>query len=609
MKEYKRLLGYANPYLGSAVANAVFNILYAVFNVLSILIFIPTLGILFGTQPRVTEPPQFQGIGSIKNFIEQQLNYFITARAEQSDEVGALLAIVLLSGIIFLLKNTFRYLAAYALSFLRTGMVKDLQDHLYRKLLALPLSFSKQKRKGDLIARMTADVKEVEQSIINSFETLSREPFTILLVLASMLVLSWQLTLFVLLFFPVAGFIIARVGKTLKAQSLKAQQETGLLLSFFEETLGKLMVIKSFTAEPYFNQKFNRSTSNLREIMNRVIQRNAMASPLSEFLGVLVVLVVLWYGGSLVLKGDAALSPQEFMGYIGLFYTIINPVKFLTTVNYNLKKGRPALDRILEILDAKNTIVDPSTPQPFQFNREIEFQHLSFSYGESTVLEDFNLKVKKGETVAIVGTSGSGKSTLVQLLARLYDIQQGHVQIDGIDITAFSKADLRKHIAFVTQEAMLFNAPVIENIALGASNAKIETVKNAATDAHASSFIHTLEQGYETELGDDGNRLSGGQKQRISIARAFYKDAPILILDEATSALDTESEKEVQQALASIQKNRTTFIIAHRLSTVQNADRIVVIDKKKVAEIGTHSELLAKKGLYYNLIQMQTLSS
>jgi len=412
-----------------------------------------------------------------------------------------------------------------------------------------------------------------------------------------------------LLFFPIAGFIIARVGKSLKAQSLKAQQETGVLLSFFEETLGKLMVIKSFTAEPYFNQKFNRSTANLRGIMNRVIQRNAMASPLSEFLGVLVVLVVLWYGGSLVLKGDAALSPQEFMGYIGLFYTIINPVKFLTTVNYNLKKGRPALDRILEILDATNTINDPSSPQPFQFNKEIEFQQVSFSYGATTVLEDFNLTVKKGETVAIVGTSGSGKSTLVQLLARLYDIQQGHVRIDGIDITAFSKTDLRKNIAFVTQEAMLFNAPVIENIALGASDVEIETVQDAASDAHAAAFIDGLEQGYTTELGDDGNRLSGGQKQRISIARAFYKDAPILILDEATSALDTESEKEVQQALASIQKNRTTFIIAHRLSTVQNADRIVVIDQKKVAETGTHNELLAKKGLYYNLIQLQTLSS
>jgi subfamily B ATP-binding cassette protein MsbA len=343
--------------------------------------------------------------------------------------------------------------------------------------------------------------------------------------------------------------------------------------------------------------------------MNRVIQRNAMASPLSEFLGVLVVLVVLWYGGSLVLKGDAALSPQEFMGYIGLFYTIINPVKFLTTVNYNLKKGRPALDRILEILDATNTINDPSSPQPFQFDKEIEFQQVSFSYGATTVLEDFNLKVKKGETVAIVGTSGSGKSTLVQLLARLYDIQQGHVQIDGKDITAFSKTDLRKNIAFVTQEAMLFNAPVIENIALGASDVEIETVQDAASDAHAAAFIDGLEQGYTTELGDDGNRLSGGQKQRISIARAFYKDAPILILDEATSALDTESEKEVQQALASIQKNRTTFIIAHRLSTVQNADRIVVIDQKKVAETGTHNELLAKKGLYYNLIQLQTLSS
>lgn len=343
--------------------------------------------------------------------------------------------------------------------------------------------------------------------------------------------------------------------------------------------------------------------------MNRVIQRNALASPLSEFLGVLVVLVVLWYGGSLVLRGDSQLSPQEFMGYIGLFYTIINPVKLLTTVNYNLKKGKPALERILEIIDTENTLLDPKSPTSFSFDRELSFNEVSFSYGQDPILETFELKVAKGETVAIVGTSGSGKSTMVHLLSRFYDVDKGSITIDGVDIRAFTKTTLRKHIAFVTQEAMLFNDSVSNNIALGAAHFSPEKVKLAAEKANAAEFISQLSHGYDTILGDDGNRLSGGQKQRIAIARAFYKDAPILVLDEATSSLDTESEREVQLALDSIQKDRTTLIIAHRLSTVQKADRIIVLDKKRIAETGTHNELLSKKGIYYNLIQLQSLAT
>ncbi|MGA0154327.1 MAG: ABC transporter ATP-binding protein [Flavobacteriaceae bacterium] len=609
MKNYTRLLEYARPYLNFALANAVFNLLYALFNVLSILVFIPTLGILFGTQEPVYTAPTYSGIGSLKSYLEQQLNYFITTQSEQTDEVQALVAIVLLSALIFLLKNVFRYLAAYVLSFLRTGIVKDLQDQLYNKLVELPLSYTKSKRKGDLIARMTSDVKEVEQSIINSFETISREPFTIVLVMLSMFVLSWQLTLFVLLFFPVAGFIIARVGKSLKAQSLRAQQETGVFLSFFEETLGKLLVIKSFTAEQSFKRKFEHSTKKLSQIMNRVIQRNALASPLSEFLGVLVVLVVLWYGGSLVLRGDSLLSPQEFMGYIGLFYTIINPVKLLTTVNYNLKKGKPALERILEIIDTSSPLLDPVQAVPFRFEQEIRFNKVSFGYDNEPILEEFNLTVKKGETLAIVGTSGSGKTTMVQLLSRFYDVNSGSITIDGVDLRDFKKSALRKHIAFVTQEAMLFNESVTNNIALGEADALLSTVKLAAEKANAAPFVDQLEHQYEMVLGDDGNRLSGGQKQRIAIARAFFKDAPILVLDEATSALDTESEREVQFALDSIQKDRTTFIIAHRLSTVQKADRIIVLDNRRIAETGTHNELLQKKGIYANLIQLQTLAT
>ena len=605
---FHHILKYAGPYKQSAYANVLFNMGYALFNVLSILIFIPTLGILFGTQPEVTEAPVYEGISSLKGYVEGNLNYRLTQESNANGPIRALLIIVVLSALIFFLKNLFRYLALYALASLRTGMVKDLQNDLYDQLIDLPIAYSSEKRKGDLLSRMTSDIKEIESAIINSLETLAREPLTILFVVFSMLAISWQLTLFVFIFLPITGFIIARVGKTLKAKSLEAQKESGLFLSFLEESLGGLKIIKAFTAESSVKAKFNTSTQRYRSTMNAVLRRNGMASPLSEFLGVCVVLSVLWYGGRLVLGTSYSLNPQQFLGYIGLFYTIINPVKSITTVNYNIKKGKASAERVLEVIQTVPTIKDPVSPKPFRFEESITFDDLNFAYDEQNVLNHLNLSITKGQMLALVGSSGSGKSTIAQLLLRFYDPPYGQLKIDGVAIQDFTKNDLRSHIALVSQDPLLFNDTVANNIALSNPNATEDQIIWAAKQAYAHEFVEAMPEGYQTSIGDSGNKLSGGQKQRIAIARAFLKNAPILILDEATSALDTESEKQVQKALEAISKDRTTIAIAHRLSTISNADQIVVLDHGQIAEKGTHQDLLAKKGLYAKLVALQSLS-
>jgi subfamily B ATP-binding cassette protein MsbA len=605
---FHHILKYAGPYKQSAYANVLFNMGYALFNVLSILILIPTLGILFGTQPEVTEAPVYEGISSLKGYVEGNLNYRLTQESNANGPIRALLIIVVLSALIFFLKNLFRYLALYALASLRTGMVKDLQNDLYDQLIDLPIAYSSEKRKGDLLSRMTSDIKEIESAIINSLETLAREPLTILFVVFSMLAISWQLTLFVFIFLPITGFIIARVGKTLKAKSLEAQKESGLFLSFLEESLGGLKIIKAFTAESSVKAKFNTSTQRYRSTMNAVLRRNGMASPLSEFLGVCVVLSVLWYGGRLVLGTSYSMNPQQFLGYIGLFYTIINPVKSITTVNYNIKKGKASAERVLEVIQTVPTIKDPVSPKPFRFEESITFDDLNFAYDEQNVLNHLNLSITKGQMLALVGSSGSGKSTIAQLLLRFYDPPYGQLKIDDVAIQDFTKNDLRSHIALVSQDPLLFNDTVANNIALSNPNATEDQIIWAAKQAYAHEFVEAMPEGYQTSIGDSGNKLSGGQKQRIAIARAFLKNAPILILDEATSALDTESEKQVQKALEAISKDRTTIAIAHRLSTISNADQIVVLDHGQIAEKGTHQDLLAKKGLYAKLVALQSLS-
>lgn len=605
-----KILRFAKPYKLYGILNIVSNVLYAFFNVLSIIIFIPTLGILFDKQEEVFEKPVYQGFTNLKSFAEDYLNYFLTDKITADGPMTALTFICIASIVIFFLKNFFRYAAMYFLSFLRTGMVKDMQDLLYHKIVDLPISFFSEKRKGDLLARMTSDVKEVEGSIINSLEGLVREPITIIIVLFSMFTMSAKLTLFVFLFLPISGFIISAVGKRLKAQSLEAQKETGHFLSFLEETLSGLKVIKAFNAEKNLAQKFVDSTQRFKTIMTSVLQRKGLASPFSEFLGVAVVITVLWYGGSLVFGNNSNLTPQGFMGYIGLFYTIIQPVKAITTVNYNIKKGNAAAERIFEILDIKNPISDKPNAQNIDgLTESIVFNNISFKYEDDYVLEDFNLKVLKGHTVALVGQSGSGKSTLANLLTRFYDVSKGTIEIDGVDIKDISKKSLRGMMGLVTQDSILFNDTVKNNIALGKPGSSDDEIIEASKVANAHEFIMQLPNGYETNIGDSGNKLSGGQKQRLSIARAVLKNPPIMILDEATSALDTESEKLVQDALEKMMQNRTSLVIAHRLSTIQNANSIVVMSQGKILEQGTHEELMKSQKGYKKLVEMQTLAS
>lgn len=610
MNYFKKILVFAKPYKGYGLMNIGFNVLYAIFNVLSILIFIPTLEILFGDNKKVLEQPEWEGLGNLSSYVQGELNFFLTQKELEEGPVAALAMICIASLVIFFFKNFFRYAALFVLTYLRTGMVKDIQDHLYQKTLELPLAYFSEQRKGDLLARMTADVKEIEGSIINSLEALAREPITILLVLISMLNISPQLTLFAFIFLPIAGFLISAVGKRLKAQSMAAQKENGLFLSFIEETLGGLKIIKAFQAESFLSKRFQESTNRFRTIMISVLKRKGLASPFSEFLGVSVVITVLWFGGSLVLSDQGGLRPGQFLGFIGLFYTIINPVKAITTVNYNIRKGNASAERVFEVLETPNTLLDPEDPKEINgFEKAIAFNRVDFAYEKDPVLKGFNLTINKGQTVALVGQSGSGKSTVAQLLARFYDIQNGSITIDGKDIRELAKGDLRGLIGMVTQEALLFNDSVRNNIALGKPDASLEDIQEAAKVAYAHDFIMELPEGYNTRIGDAGGKLSGGQRQRLSIARAVLKNPPILILDEATSALDTESEQWVQKALEKMMKGRTALVIAHRLSTIQNADEIVVLEKGQILEQGTHQNLMKTKSGYKKLVELQTLSS
>ena len=607
MNYFKKILQFARPYKVSAILNIVFNIFYSIFNVLSIIVFIPTLGILFNTQEKIPEQPEYNGLGNLQEYAEDSLNYFLTQKIEVDGQTGALVFICILSLVIFFLKNFFRYLALYALAYVRTGMVKDIQDALYVKTLDLPIAYFSEKRKGDLLARMTADVKEIEASIINSLEALSREPLTIIFVLIAMFSMSVQLTIFVFIFLPITGFIISSVGKRLKAQSLKAQKETGIFLSFIEETLSGLRIIKGFNAEDFLERKFKNSTSRFKNTMIKVFHRKGLASPLSEFLGVAVVITVLWYGGSLVLNNVSTLTPQGFIGYIGLFYTIINPIKAITTVNYNIKKGNASAERIIEVLETENPIKDSDNAiEKNTFNSTISLKNISFKYEEDYVLKDFSLEIPYGKSVALVGQSGSGKSTIANLLTRFYDVNSGSIEIDGVNIKELSKKSLRSLMGIVTQDAILFNDSVKNNLKLGSSEATEDDIIKASDIANASEFINELPEKFNTNIGDSGGKLSGGQKQRLSIARAVLKNPPIMILDEATSALDTESEKLVQIALENMMQNRTSVVIAHRLSTIQNADLIVVMQKGEIAEQGTHRELMEKDGMYKKLVMMQS---
>jgi len=609
MNHFKDILKYEKKYRKFTLLNILFNIFYAIFNVLSVLAFIPVLGILFETEKKITTQPEYTGITNIGSYLKESFYHFISQKIENDGQINTLLFICLLALSLFFLKNFFRYLASYVITFLRTGIVKDIRDKLYNKIVELPISYFTEKRKGDIIARMTADVQEVEVSILTSIETIVREPLTVVIAISIMLFMSVKLTLFVFILLPVSGFIISSISKKLKANSVKAQKETGTFLSFIEETLGGLRVIKGFNSERIIERKFNNSTDTFKKLMTSVFHRQTLASPMSEFLGSATIIAILWYGGTEVLSNTSSLQPDEFMGYIVLFYTVLNPIKLITTSYYNIQKGEASAERIMQVLNTENSIKDkPNAIVKSTFENQIEFKNISFKYKKEYVLKDFSLTIKKGETVALVGQSGSGKSTLANLITRFYDVNKGDILIDGINIKDITKKSLRDLMGIVTQESILFNDTVENNIKLGTENATENQINEAADIANAYEFIKDLPEQFNTNIGDSGNSLSGGQKQRLSIARAVLKNPPIMILDEATSALDTESEQLVQVALEKMMQNRTSLVIAHRLSTIQKANNIVVMKKGKIVEQGKHEELLDKKSEYFKLVSMQSLS-
>ena len=607
MKEFLQILRrFIPPYKKYLALTVVFNILSAVLNIFSFAALIPILQILFRTEGAGTATELMPwSLDNLKEVLANNADYYVT---QLIANVGATTTLLLIG--LFLAFATFLKTGAYFLSSatiipIRTGVVRDIRNQLYHKITSLPIGFFSEERKGDIIARMTGDVGEIESSIMSSLDMLFKNPILIISYFTALIFISWQLTLFTLVFVPIFGWFMGYVGRKLKRKSIAAQSLWSDTMSMVEETLGGLRIIKAFCAEDKMNKRFDGINSEYRDSIQRVNIRQQMAHPMSEFLGTVLIIIVLWVGGILVLD-QQILSGPTFIYYLVMLYSIINPLKDFSKASYNIPKGLASMERVDKILKAENTIKEPANPKHIaSFEHQIEFRHVSFRYGEQWVLKDINLVIEKGKTVALVGQSGSGKSTLVDLIPRYYDVQEGEVLIDGINVKDLGIHDLRQLIGNVNQEAILFNDSFYGNITFGVDSATREQVEQAAHIANAHEFIMQTEHGYDTNIGDRGGRLSGGQRQRVSIARAILKNPPILILDEATSALDTESERLVQDALERLMKTRTTVAIAHRLSTIKNADEICVLHEGEIVERGTHEELLAKGGYYRKLHEMQ----
>jgi len=606
MHYFLRIIKYLKPYTPFALLNIVANILSVLFSLVSLTMVIPFLGILFETQEKVYNP---SALNLNATSIKENFYAIISSVIDDKGKVEALLFICILVLVTFFFRNLFRYLALFFLTPIRNGIVHDLRMDLHKKLISLPLPFFTEKRKGDLTARLTSDLVEIEWSIMSSLEMLFKDPLNIMIYLATLIFISPQLTLFVIILFPLTGIIIGVIGRSLKKSSDRGQNKMGELLSIIDENISGLRIIKAFNAEKHINKNFEKESGHYKEIMTSLLRKKDLSSPMSEFLSTIVMVIVMWFGGKLVLSAESSLSAQEFIGYILIFSQIIPPAKSLTTSYYYIQKGSASAQRVYEILDTENEIVNAVNPIKIQeLKDKIEFKNFSFSYENSEVLNNINFSIKKGKMIALVGQSGSGKSTLADLLARFYDVKAGGVYIDNHNIKDIAISDLRSLLGIVSQESILFNDSIYNNILLGKLDATEEEIITAAKIANAHNFIVKTENGYQTNIGDKGNKLSGGEKQRLSIARAILKNPEILILDEATSSLDTESERLVQDALSKLMHSRTSLVIAHRLSTIQNADEIIVLDKGSIIEKGTHQELIAQNGHYKKLYDLQSFA-
>jgi len=605
MKKFNKILRYLYPYWPKVSISIFLNLLSVIFSLFSITLIIPFLGILFNTQPMVTEQPELDSTGALQDYFYYILSNIIV----EQGRVNALIFVSITVVVTSFLKSFFHYMSVYILAPVRNGVVRDIRNELFNKILILPLGFFSEERKGDIISRMTGDVNEIEISIIRSLDLFFRDPIIILVYLATLFYMSFQLTLFVLVLLPLSGLVIGRIGRSLRKTSFKGQKRMGALLAIIEETLGGLRIVKAFNAEDKMNRRFQSTNNFYTRLMIKMWRRRDLASPISEFLGISVMIIVMWYGGSMVLNNESSLSSQAFIGYLAIFSQIINPAKAFSNAYYNVIKGMASADRIDGILGADVSIKEMAAAKPIKsFNNCIEYRNVSFKYDKDYVLRNINLRIEKGKSIALVGQSGSGKSTMADLLPRFYDVPEGTITIDNIPLKELKLKDLRNLMGNVNQESILFNDTFFNNIAFGVENVSEEDVIQAAKVANAHEFISATKNGYYTNIGDRGGKLSGGQRQRVSIARAVLKNPPILILDEATSALDTESERLVQEALFNLMKNRTSLVIAHRLSTVQFADEICVVHEGEIVERGKHDDLLNKAGYYKKLHDLQMFS-
>ena len=603
---FNRVFNYAWNFKKFFILNVISNILYAFFGTLSMISLFPMLKVLFNQTQQLYSPPKWEGVSGISAYFEDYLNYFITSKKEGSND-DVLIFMVGIIVVTFLLKNLFNYLSMFFITYLRNGVVRNIRDDIFKVLVKLSLSFYSKKKKGDMVARISSDVQELDHSFLSIFELIVKDPVMVLFTIISMFIISPKLSVFVIVFIPICGYVISVVGKSLRRKSLKVQKEQGHIISLVDETLSGFKILKIFNSENIFLNKFKHSTKRFYDFANSVNHRKNLASPLSEFLGITAISAVLWFGGQMVLNQNS-LDASAFIVYLGLAYNVLTPAKSLSRATYKVKKAIASAERIFNIIDSEEKIKEKIDPTIItDFKNQIEINNISFSYLDDVVINKLNLKIKKGKKIALVGQSGSGKSTIANLICRFYDVDKGNIQIDNYDIKELSKKSLRGLIGLVSQDSILFNDSIKNNLLIGKPEATDSEIIESLKVANAWEFVEKLPEKIYSNIGDSGNKLSGGQKQRLGIARAILKNPPILILDEATSSLDSKSEKYVQAALENVMKNKTSIIIAHRLSTIKKVDEIIVLNRGEIAESGKHKELMSKKGIYYNLVKMQEI--